>query len=357
MATPGRGIAATTRSWAATPIRTRTAGTGTRCSSGRDPPISSAWRPSSTHAIEGSYAQNPAAAREFAIVLEGGDDALQVKSLAHLCDAEYDLALGRRYAADDAFARLAALDPAWGLVDHVYQSLAEHLDVDRVTLEAWRDTLERWDAAAVRPITPPIQGFGVELMFARHDGVNSHIRLYLLGRLNVRLGDYRRALQLADSLEGIQAQADAGTISRDLARSIRAHVLGDQGQTKEAIEALDPTRREVPFTRRHASWVFTQPQDRLLRARLLASSGRFEEAELWLQTVSYYPESVLAGPGHLARGEFYERRGQPGKALVEYQRLVELWRGADAELQPIVAKARDRIGQLERSGTASRRPE
>jgi DNA-binding SARP family transcriptional activator/TolB-like protein len=295
------------------------------------------------------YAQNPAAAREFALVLDDRDEAPQVKALARLYLAEYELALGRWRAARHAFDRLAAVNPAWGLADRAYHTLAKHLAVDRITLEELRDSLLGWDAGAVAPITPAVQGFGVETVLKRHDGVHAHVRLYLLGRLSVRLGDHNRALEAAADVERLTAPADAGTISRDLAQSIRAHLLADQGRQGEALAVIEEGTRQVPFNRRHGSWIFTQPQDRLLRAELLASLGRLDEADRWLRSVAYIPESVLAGPAHLARAELFERTRQPEKALVEYRRLVELWHDADAEFQTTVTKARERIRHIESS--------
>jgi hypothetical protein len=36
--------------------------------------------------------------------------------------------------------------------------------------------------------------------------------------------------------------------------------------------------------------------------------------------------------------------------VIHYRRVVELWSGADAELQPLVRHARQRIAGIERDG-------
>ena len=57
---------------------------------------------------------------------------------------------------------------------------------------------------------------------------------------------------------------------------------------------------------------------------------------------------------HKRLGELYEAKGQRDKALLHYQRFVELWKDADRELQPRVTDAKQRIATLTR-GTDARR--
>lgn len=45
-------------------------------------------------------------------------------------------------------------------------------------------------------------------------------------------------------------------------------------------------------------------------------------------------------------GEIYESRGERDKAVEYFNRFVELWKDADAELQPQVADTRERIARL-----------
>ena len=50
-------------------------------------------------------------------------------------------------------------------------------------------------------------------------------------------------------------------------------------------------------------------------------------------------------------GEIYEARREPDKAVGYYNEFVELWQNADAELQPQVADARERIARLVGEGS------
>jgi serine/threonine-protein kinase len=53
-------------------------------------------------------------------------------------------------------------------------------------------------------------------------------------------------------------------------------------------------------------------------------------------------------------GEIYESRGERDKAVEYYDRFVDLWQNADAELQPQVAELRSRIARLVAEGSESR---
>jgi eukaryotic-like serine/threonine-protein kinase len=56
----------------------------------------------------------------------------------------------------------------------------------------------------------------------------------------------------------------------------------------------------------------------------------------------------LAG-SHKRLGELYEARGDREKAMSHYSRFVDLWKDGDAELQPLVKQARDRLAALQRA--------
>ena len=53
----------------------------------------------------------------------------------------------------------------------------------------------------------------------------------------------------------------------------------------------------------------------------------------------------LAG-AHKRLGELYEAKGNAPKAIAHYERFIDLWKNADAELQPLVAEAKRRLARL-----------
>ena len=57
-------------------------------------------------------------------------------------------------------------------------------------------------------------------------------------------------------------------------------------------------------------------------------------------------DSYGLAPTFQRLGELYEARGDRAKALEYYGRLVDLWKGADPELQPVVRDVRVRMARL-----------
>ncbi len=53
----------------------------------------------------------------------------------------------------------------------------------------------------------------------------------------------------------------------------------------------------------------------------------------------------LAGVYHRL-DELYEQQKNPTKVAEHYRTFIDLWKGADAELQPRVAEARRRLQEL-----------
>jgi len=59
-------------------------------------------------------------------------------------------------------------------------------------------------------------------------------------------------------------------------------------------------------------------------------------------------DTWMLGPAHKRLGELYEARGDTKRAAQHYAAFVELWKNADADLQPKVAEARARLERVRR---------
>jgi tetratricopeptide (TPR) repeat protein len=291
--------------------------------------------------------QNPRGAAEFARILDERETTPERRAFARFQLAELELAQGRRDAAGIQFARLASVNRGWALEDRIYWLLLPYHSVDSFELRTWRDSLLQWDAGAVDSATPPSPGWTGDVFTRRHDGVHPHLRAYLLGRLNARLGDHQAALHYAEDLESMTSSPDAGSLVHDLSQSIRAHVLAEEGRFEPALRALESAPREVPFPRKAAgAWAFIQPQERFLRAELLRQLGRHEEALWWYQSVGYHLGSVMAGPSHLRQAEMHEHLGQRNEAIEQYSRFLDLWQDADPEFRPMIGLAERALQRL-----------
>jgi serine/threonine-protein kinase len=84
---------------------------------------------------------------------------------------------------------------------------------------------------------------------------------------------------------------------------------------------------------------------KLTEARLLDAGGRAREAEAVLDRW-IWGDGTLHGIALLERGRIAEKLGERQKAVDSYQFVADLWRQADAELQPYVHEARAGLDRL-----------
>jgi len=90
-----------------------------------------------------------------------------------------------------------------------------------------------------------------------------------------------------------------------------------------------------------------------LLARAYERAGQRDSAvavyERAVTTPGYFrafEESATLGPTYRRLGELYEERGDTARARDYYGRFVDLWKDADAELQPVVRDVRQRLVKL-----------
>jgi tetratricopeptide (TPR) repeat protein len=78
---------------------------------------------------------------------------------------------------------------------------------------------------------------------------------------------------------------------------------------------------------------------------MLQRLGRYDEALRWYRSLaqSSIYDLIYLAPSHLRRGEIRDEMGDPDQAAEHYRRFIELWKGCDPELQPMVAEARARL--------------
>ncbi|MGN6393360.1 MAG: BTAD domain-containing putative transcriptional regulator [Gemmatimonadales bacterium] len=194
----------------------------------------------------------------------------ELRALCHIMLAHLALASGDRSGAADELRAAQALDTVWGLETRALFATMPFVPVDGGELREVREALEQLDPSAAPP-----SGFSV---FAMHDELHPAIRLYLLGLLDLRLGDLTRAAERLESL----AELEAGRpLARNLTVELDAALTAARGRPAEALAKLERTRPELWFQLTVASPFFTLASQRYLRARLLEEVGRTEEAAGW----------------------------------------------------------------------------
>jgi tetratricopeptide (TPR) repeat protein len=210
------------------------------------------------------------------------------------------------------------------------------IPVPRAEIVSVREAVQQWDA---RGDSPALQEHTTA-----HGGLHPYLRLHRLGLLDARLGDTAAALRQARALDRAVDSSTAGRFARTLAQSVRAHVAAAGGRYPEALALLEDAGWEAA-----ASVFVSEAYDRYFRAELLERLGREDEALGWYAAIAERAayELVYLAPAHRRQAEIYQRRGQRALAARHYRRFIELWSGADPELQPAVAEARTRLAEAE----------
>ena len=138
-----------------------------------------------------------------------------------------------------------------------------------------RDALVAWDPSRVPPSS--------FIIFAMHNGLHPTFRAYLLGLLELRLGDLASATARLEELYALESQEG---LVRSLMVELRARLTRAEGKPEEALALLERSRPELWFQLTVASPFFSLASQRYLRAELLEEVGRMEEAAGWYGAIA-----------------------------------------------------------------------
>ncbi|MEO7986823.1 MAG: BTAD domain-containing putative transcriptional regulator [Gemmatimonadales bacterium] len=200
----------------------------------------------------------------------------EMRALCHILVACLTVAGGRMEEARAELALAEALDPTWGLEMQALFASLSFLPAPEGEIERIRDALERWDVRS-----PPPSNF---LIFAMHNDLHPGIRAWLLGLLEVRLGDVERAGGWAEELALLEQVG--GGLLRNMLAELRATIARADGRPGEALALLESSRPELWFQLTIASPFFSLASSRFLRAELLRELGRTREAAGWLGSIA-----------------------------------------------------------------------
>jgi tetratricopeptide (TPR) repeat protein len=249
----------------------------------------------------------------------------------------FDLAGGRWAAAK------AATDPS-RITNPVDQTAAR----SRVLLLL---PLTSPSADEMRRVVADLQSLDVEHAVPPTDPVGPVVtelfRLYLIGRLSSRLGEWQEENLMEAALQRpLQGPPDARRWAVFLATRLRAFAFADQGRHREALHALEEidAMGVVGDLAPHPLDAY-EPDDRWLRAELLRELGRDREALEWYHSLSWGSPEFVA-PAQLRMGQVLDRLGEKREAARHYRRFVAIWHDADPALQPLVRDASARMREL-----------
>jgi DNA-binding SARP family transcriptional activator/TolB-like protein len=229
----------------------------------------------------------------------------EMRALCHIVLAHLALAAEHQEPARQELAHAEALDRTWGLEMRALFATLPFVPRTESELREIHSALECWDVSTLVP--------SMFLIFAMHNDLHPALQAYLLGLLEVRLGDLAGAAGRLAELSALQPELTG--LARSLEVELRAAIARAEGRSEEALTLLEQSRPELWFQLTVASPFFSLASQRFLRAELLHEMGRTEEAEGWYASIAERSpyELIFAPPARRRLTEIRKTRGQAAK--------------------------------------------
>jgi serine/threonine-protein kinase len=202
--------------------------------------------------------------------------APELRALCHVQLAHLALAQGNLSAVWTELADAERLDRAWGLETRGLFASLPFVPLEREEIVRTRDDLAAWEPGAGTA--------GGLLVLAMHQTLHPAIRLYLLGLLELRLGDGSAAARWSAELE--RMSPDSEGLVPSFAAELGAARLRADGRTDEALRVLERSTPRLWFQLTVASPFFSLASRRWLQAELLREAGRTGEAAGWYRSIA-----------------------------------------------------------------------
>jgi tetratricopeptide (TPR) repeat protein len=287
-----------------------------------------------------TFTGNPEGTRRVVSTLIEPHRSVEARAVGRVQLAHLRLAEGRWTAAAAQLDSAAHLDPDAALEHRALLATLPFLDVPVDDLQRLRQALAQ--PADPQPSASPLVWHSV------HNELHPLLRAYLRGLISARLGDVRAVARHLRALDSLAAPVASGSLRGDLALGLRAAREVATGDTGSAAAVLDSLRLETWHQLNVASPFYSLARERFLRARAYQEAGRLDDAMRWYGTFTNTSlhDLVYLAPSHFHRGEIAELQGDVEGAAAHYRRVVELWEGADRELQRLLEEARGRLARL-----------
>lgn len=170
--------------------------------------------------------------------------------------------------------------------------------------------------------------------------------VYALGVFEARNGMRGPAISRLVQLERWGRGSSEYAAAAGAAMTLRAHIsLRDD--SIGALVRAETERGVSPNAVTHEG-TGSNADRAFLHAELLRQVGRDTEALVWYRIAAEdeYGGIVYLASSSWRSAEILDRLGRQSDALVHFERVVDLWSLADAELQPHVSKARLRVARI-----------
>ena len=282
-------------------------------------------------------AHNLAGAGRIVKLLTEPTRPAEVRAFGHHALAYLDVANGRLAAAQRQLDQARMLDPIPAMQHRALLALLPGTVPPAPVLSALRDSVAGLDVSGTAA------SLETSHLANLHDGVGTEIKSYLIAGLSLELADAARAAAELRDLERTRSLPEAAALARDAAGSVRGRQSQRAGRSEEAARLLaEVLRLEARVGLIGGSPFYSQGLERFRYAQVLEQLGRHDEASRWYDSFSSNSIFDLAflPAAELQRARMEERLGHRAEAARCYRRVVELWSGGDAVLQPLVTEAR-----------------
>jgi serine/threonine-protein kinase len=236
----------------------------------------------------------------------------ELRALCHILLAHLALSADNLELAWRELASAEGLDQTWGVEMRALFAAQPFVPQTERELDEIRRALERLGSSG--PGSP-----SAFLIFAMHHGLHPALRLYLLGLLEVRLGDLAAAAGHLAELGGLPSESTG--LAASLGLELGAAIARAEGRVQEALALLERPGPRLWFQLTVASPFFSLASQRFLRAELLYQLGRSEEAVGWYGSLAERsPYELIYAPAARRRlQEIAQQRSKggltPGPAL------------------------------------------
>jgi serine/threonine protein kinase/Flp pilus assembly protein TadD len=255
------------------------------------------------------------------------------RALGHLALAHVALARGRPGDATDELDRADRVLPGSGLVSRVLFATQPFIPTEPARLGHLRAELEGWTAAMSSVPNWPFPGVTTQP--------------YLLGLLDLRLGEVDRALDRIATLDAVDAEAHP--MAPHFAAALRARIARTDGDIAGALLTATRHGDRVGIAYGSSSDPLTSHLDaRFLRAQLLDEAGRAAYALRWYGS---FPEDhpfglMYIAPAHERSARIHGAAGRAEEARWHFERFLHLWRDAEPQFAPLLRDARHELAAL-----------
>lgn len=263
-------------------------------------------------------------------------------------------ARGRWSQAAGDFTAAEHLSSDDGLAAHALLASTPMIEVPAEELRKLRDAL-------TMELTPVVE--------APPDDVTLSIfrpltRLYVIGLLDIRLGDTTAAIRQAMAAEHVAREATIRVRGRlrggspdvldEDARSVSASLRGlAAAAAGRHTEAVDLLRESAPHVWLEflASYAGARSIERFALAGQLEALGRYDDALRWYSSIAerYWFEVPLRAPAELREAKIDERLGRRSEAIAHYQTFLRLWNHADTTELPVIRDASQHLALLRKT--------